>query len=137
MLEKVFHKNYYYTTVEIDENVCYLAQKYALSDLQSPIQVITADAYAFVMQCQEKFDLICMDIFLDDLVPKQFESLEFLEALKSLLEQDGVLLFNRLALSDKDILRTKTFFKNNFKTVFPNGKYWDVKGNWMLLNKQL
>lgn len=137
MLEKVFKRNYHYTAVEIDENVFYLAQKYALPELGSSIEMITADAYAYVMQCQEQYDLIAMDIFLDDVVPTQFESLEYLEALKTLLAKDGILLYNRLALSTKDLEGSKSFFDNNFKTVFPNGQYWDVDGNWMLMNRGL
>ncbi len=135
MLEKNFEKKYNYTAVEIDESVIYLASKYALPQLESNIQMICADAFAFVMQTEQKFDLICMDVFLDDVVPEEFEENDFLKKLKTLVNDDGILLFNRLASHPKDVERTKVFYHKNFKAVFPEGSYLEVKGNWMLLNK--
>ena len=135
MLEKKFGKKYHYTGIEIDENVIYLAEKYVLYDLSSPIELFCADAFAFVMQCQEKFDVIAMDVFLNDLVPNQFETSEFLNTLKDLIAENGTLLYNRLSLTDKDLEKTKFFFEHQFKPVFPNGTYLDVGGNWMLMNR--
>ena len=135
MLEKKFNKKYHYTAVEIDESVIYLATKYALPEINSSIQMICADAFAFVMQCQEQFDLVCMDVFLDDLVPETFEAEDFLKNLKRLIAKDGLLLFNRLANTPEDLKATQTFFKEKFQPVFPDGKYLEVRGNWMLLDK--
>ena len=63
MLEKNFGKKYNYTAVEIDESVIYLSSKYALPQLKSNIQMICADAFAFVMQTEQKFDLICIHFY--------------------------------------------------------------------------
>ena len=135
MLEKKFDKKYHYTGIEIDENVIYLAEKYVLSDLNSSVELFCADAFTYVMQCRDKFDLIAMDVFLDDLVPNKFESPEFLNVLKELIAENGTLLFNRLSLTDQDLENTHFFFEHQFKQVFPNGSYLDVGGNWMLMNK--
>jgi len=135
MLEKLFEKHYSYTAIEIDESVIYLAGKYALPFLQSPVETICADAYFFVMQCEEKYDLICMDIFQDDKVPEAFEKKEFLDQLKALLSQDGLLLYNRLSATKEDTLETRKFFEGDFKTVFKQGLDLDVGNNWMLLNR--
>ena len=135
MLEKKFHKKYHYTAVEIDESVIYLASKYALPEIDSSIQMICADAFAFVMQCQAQFDLVCMDVFLDDIVPEEFEAEDFLQSLKSLIAKDGLLLFNRLANTPEDLKATQSFFKEKFQPVFPKGRYLEVRGNWMLLDK--
>jgi len=135
MLEKKFHKKYNYTAIEIDESVIYLATKYALPEIESSIQMICADAFGFVMQCQEQFDLICMDVFLDDVVPEEFEAEDFLNHLKGLIAKDGLLLFNRLANTSEDLKATQTFFKEKFQPIFPNGRYLEVRGNWMLLDK--
>ena len=137
MLEKNFEKQYNYTAIEIDESVIYLASKYALPQLTSNIQTICTDAFAYVMQTEEQFDMICMDVFLDDVVPDFFEEDIFLEKLKTLVKPTGILLFNRLANHPKDIQDTKIFYKNKFLPIFPNGQYLEVKGNWMLLNRPL
>lgn len=135
ILEQKYDKHYHYTAIEIDEAVLDLANRYILDELHSPIQLICADADAFVMQSDAKFDLICMDIFLDDEVPTVFESTVFLEALRDLLNPGGVLLYNRLAAKSKDVERTKAFFDHQFLPVFPQGAWLDVGGNWILINR--
>lgn len=135
MLERHFKLNYHFTGVEIDEAVMYLANKYALKQLSSPVETICADALIFVEQCQQKFDLICTDIFLDDEIPEQFQGTGFLEALKKLLSKDGLLLYNRLAFTQKDKELTADFYKNTFKKTYPKGRYLELDDNWMLLNR--
>lgn len=137
MLEKNFKKKYNYTAVEIDESVIYLASKYALPQLESPVQTICTDAFAYVMQCEEQFDMVCMDVFLDDVVPENFEENLFLEKLKQLVNPEGILLFNRIALKPKDEEKTRQFYEKKFQPVFPNGSYLKVRGNWMLLNRRI
>ena len=134
IMERMFERSFQFTGIEVDESVIYLANKYALPNLESPVQLITANAFAYVYQTTQKFDLIAMDVFLDDVIPEDFETTDFLEALKSLLKPNGVLLYNRLALEKQDMEKTLAFFENEFKTVFENGHYIDVEGNWMLMN---
>ena len=133
MLEKKFNKTYQYTAVEIDENVLYLANKYVLPELNAPINFIPNDAAIFVSYCQEQFDLICMDVFLDDEIPEHFESEDYLLQLKDLLKPNGILLFNKLALREDDKERCKAFLPVFMKN-FPKGTYLDVNGNWIFLN---
>lgn len=135
ILEKSFGQDYHYTAVEIDESVIYLANKYGLTELQSSIEVICTDALNYVRQSEQQFDMICMDVFLDDLIPKDFESAAFLKDLKRLLSPNGILLYNRLALIEKDKVNAKLFYEFSFKPVFSESTYLDVGGNWMLLNR--
>ena len=135
IIEKRFHKEWEYTIVEFDEAVIHLAEKYVLKHLRAPIEIIHADALAFVHQSEEQFDMICMDIFFDDTIPSQFESPDFLKNLKQLLNPKGILLYNRLALNEQDRQKSQAFFDNAFKSVFPNGQKMDVGRNWMLLNQ--
>lgn len=133
MLEKKFDKQYNYTAVELDENVLYLANKYVLPELTSSITTLPTDAFAYVHYCHDRYDLICMDVFLDDMVPQDFESEHYLRQLATLLNADGILLFNKLAATKKDREQVADFYEL-FKTVFPNGTYLEVNGNWMLVN---
>ena len=134
MLEKTFHRKYYYTAVEIDEEVLYLANKYVVPDLTSNLNFVVSDARSFVNICEDEFDLICMDAFHDDKVPEELEETGFLEDLKSLLTPNGILVFNKLAFHLPDKQEALRFFKNRFLTTFPNGVYIDVDGNYMLIN---
>jgi len=115
--------DYSYTAVEIDEQVIYLASKYELPYLRSPVQMICADASQWVEIAEEHFDLIAVDIFLDDVIPDRFTQTSFLENTKNLLRPGGLLLYNRLANTEADLEKTELFFEETFKKVFPEGRY--------------
>ena len=134
ILEKRHHKTYAFTAIEIDEEVIALTSKYTLPQLQSSMTMICTDAMAWVMQCEEKFDLIAIDIFLDDLIPERFEQKDFLTKVKSLIAPKGILLYNRLAFTTEDKELSKVFFENNFMPVFENGTFLEVHRNWMLVS---
>ncbi len=137
ILEQVYHFGGTYTAVERDESVIYLAQKYVLSRLEAPLQVVCADAWHWVqVQAPEPaFDLIAMDIFVDDTVPPQFETEAFLTALRTLLRPGGVLMYNRLAATDRDREANRRFFESAFAKIFPQAVRLDLGSNEMLLNR--
>lgn len=133
MLEKTFNRSYHYTAIEWDETVAELAHKYTISRLESPIEVVTADAEMFVAVTEERFDLLIVDIFEDELTPPQFCTQEFLQACEELLRPGGLLMFNRLHGEDVSVQQvTERFFERSFKIVFPDAWAIDTKGNWIL-----
>lgn len=127
---------YHYTGVEIDDSVLYLANKYTLDKIDSPLELIEANALSFVWQCQEKYDMICMDVFQDAVVPEAFESIEFLEQLRDLLSPNGLLLYNRLTALPRYERHTFNFYIQNFKKVFSNAETIKMSGNWMLIGRK-
>lgn len=135
MLENYFKKDYAYTAVEIDEDIINLASKYVLNHLQSEVTTVCADAKIFVQVDQNQYDLVAMDVFVSDYIPKEFETEEFLRHLKECIAPGGLLLFNRLYYFEKDKIKTEKYYNNIFKKVFPEGRYLDINGNWILLNK--
>ncbi len=137
MLEKIFDKSCRYTGVEIDEEVIRLASKYVIGDLKSDIDLITADALSFVAIDQNKYDLIIMDVFQSDKIPKAFEQQEFLLNIKDLLVNEGVFLYNRLAYTEEDRIHSQGFYDKAFRKVFPEAYLHEVKGNYMLANKNV
>lgn len=136
MLEQKFNKNYHYTAIELDEAIIYLANKYTLPQLKSPIEILCADAFAYVMQCQQQFDMICMDVFLDASTPDHFKTIDYLEKLKELLSPKGIVLYNCLAAKKSDLKAAQIFYERTFSKVFTNANYFDVGGNWMLIGKK-
>ncbi len=133
MLEKIFAKTYNYVAVEIDESVIYLASKYMLGRLRSPIETICADAVHFVQQNERLFDLIIVDLFLDDVIPKGFEQTPINKMLRDSLEKDGLVLYNRLYRTSTDKQRTELFYQEVFKPVFRESSFLNVMGNWILV----
>ena len=136
MLEKKFGKIYSYTGVEIDGTVLQLAQKYVLNDLKSPMSIHLTDAEIFVSMCREKFDLICMDVFIDDKVPSGCETTTFLQQLKKLLTPGtGILLYNKLAATPSDRSRSSLFLETQFKKIFKDADFIEIAGNYILINR--
>jgi spermidine synthase len=126
---------YSYTAVEIDEDIIYLASKYVINDLASEVSTICTDALHFVEIDTRMYDFVAMDVFVSDYIPEEFESEEFLRFLSYRIADDGLLLFNRLYFFEKDKKKTQRYFDTTFKKVFPNGRYLEINGNWILLNK--
>lgn len=134
MLEKNWGFNFEYTAIEKDENVLYLANKYTQDQIQSKIVFICADALHYVNQSNEQFDLICMDIFLDDKIPPQFKTRDYLTKLSQQLKAQGILLYNTLASLEQDIAEAEAFYKDEFQAVFPHSEKLEVGENFILVN---
>jgi len=135
MLEKVFHKNFEYHLVEIDEIVIGLAHKYVLGGLESPMQIFNTDALIFLEVAGEKYDLIVMDIFDDCDVPESFQTGDVLFKMKKLLNRHGCLLFNRLSITEKDYDETKEYFNKIFIKQFKDAYFMELPTNVMLCSR--
>lgn len=136
MLEKLFKRNMEFTCVEIDDEIIGWAHKYVFDDMQSFVQVIEGDAYSFTYLTEEKYDMICLDVFIDAVIPEEFLEIEFMEDLKSLLTENGFIIFNHLALYDIDIQKATTYFNDVFRPCFENSTFLQLKTNMMLLSDQ-
>jgi len=135
MLEKVFNQKLHYTAVEIDEAVIFLASGYTLDELESPVSIIQADAEAFVYQSDETFDLICVDVFIDDNIPASILSVEFARALRKRLTPAGYVITNHLGLHEKDKAEATRYYNEIFKTVFPCAHYMMADNNMMMISE--
>jgi len=100
-----------YTAVECDEQIIYLAEKYLLKYLDSPMCTMHADALAFPTYTKERYDIICVDVFEDQVTPLAFFSKKYLENLRKCMGSGGLLLFN--------ILRTQRPPVETIAAVFP------------------
>jgi len=134
MLEKKFNQKISYTGIEIDEEIIYLASEYVLDELKSPIELIRSDAETFVEINEDLYDLICVDLFIDDDIPEQFLQSDFLETCKATLSEKGLLIFNTLYFTNKDRKYSTLFFENTFKKTFPNAKAHHCGNNLMLFS---
>ena len=134
MLEKKFGRTYNYTCVEVDEVIAGWAMKYTVPELKSPMTIYTANAVPFVQACTQRFDLVCVDLFLDEHVPDELDQPEFTKALADLVNNNGLLMWNRLADKEPLVHRTEIFYENVFSKIFTEAHILTFEGNWMLLN---
>lgn len=134
IIEKKNKQPIYFTAVDIDESMMYLTQKYTASKFKSPIEYITADAQSFILQDTRQYDLIIFDIFIDDVVPPELETLSFLRKIKQRMATNGLLLMNRISLEPDQIMHNIDYIEKVFKKVFPQSTFIDVRPNWVLVS---
>ena len=136
MLEKHFGLKAHFTNIEIDPEIVRLAEKYTLSKLKNPSEVIITDALNYCHIDDTQFDFIIMDVFQSADVPQKFEEESFLRKLQSKLTEEGLLLYNRINVNENDKKKNKAFVPE-FKKVFPNAKFKTIKDNLVLFSKTI
>lgn len=82
--------------VELDPEVIRLANKHFDLAEYDNLLVLEQDANVFVQKHQATFDLIIVDLFLDQSIPGFAQTPQFLQQLIKRLNPGGVLIYNRM-----------------------------------------
>jgi spermidine synthase len=133
IFENIYHKQYKYTAIEIDPEIIRMSLKYTIPELKSSVDLIESDAYTYIHYEDQKYDLICFDIFINDVIPEKFLTIKFLSKLKNLLTKDGAIVINMLYQSDEDCEKTKIYVEEIFYPTFTKRKTVSARSNLMLL----
>lgn len=133
ILEKMGHE-FQYTAVEKDAHVIYLASKYTLGDLQSPVHLYEADASDYLTREEKKFSAICMDIFVEDEIPPAFTSEKTIRLIMSHLKKSGLLFVNTLK-PKKEEDNDLTPFQQRLQKYFPEGTFVEVGPNAVFVSQ--
>jgi spermidine synthase len=80
--------------VEFDQRIVHLAHEHFGIAQLPQVQIIAADAFQFVPQCQVTFSLICVDLYVAGHLEHGVLGTTFLCHIARLLEPDGVVVFN-------------------------------------------
>ncbi len=113
------------TGVELDGNVIDFAKKYFDIEKYKSLQIVQADAFEFVQQCNEKFDLIVVDLFVGDTVPADFSSEEFISNLKRLSNDKCCVAYNKMTDNAKH-KQELIALSANFDKVFTGCKLFKI-----------
>lgn len=134
LLEKHYAKPLELIAVDIDPVVIELFSKYIKPQLKNSLNIYEADASDWITSNQKPFDIVIVDVFIDDVVPNKFLSVGFLEKLKTSISQEACLFYNLLAMSQLDKQKAKRYFEARFKQVFEEGHIIETKNNYILIN---
>jgi spermidine synthase len=102
---KVMHQLYpqaVIDTIEIDQAVVNVAREYFAFAANEKMSVNITDARVFVKKAtlrKTQYDYILLDAFNGDYIPEHLMTMEFLQELKKLLSQQGVLVANTFSTS--------------------------------------
>lgn len=81
--------------VEIDKKIIDIGKKFFY--LRDPnIKIHQRDAYKFVSEAKDKYDVICVDVFKGSKIPAFVESILFLQNVRKLLKEGGVVIVNKI-----------------------------------------
>jgi spermidine synthase len=95
-LRNEFNFNKHITAVEIDPVVIQIARDEFGISTSDNLVILCEDAYSFIHQNTQRFDLIIVDLFIDNTVPDKFLTPSFWQAINQRLHTSGVILFNSM-----------------------------------------
>lgn len=82
------------TAIEIDKTIIDIALKEFGLSSDKNLEVIYADASEYVKQRKKQFDLLIVDLYIDNIVPSAFYSIPFWKSATELLSEKGCFVFN-------------------------------------------
>lgn len=124
------------TGVDIDKDMIELGEKYL--GWPENTNVVVEDAEKFIdkaIKKGEKYDLICVDMYIQTDVPEKFKSVEFVENVNKLLRGVGLAVFNRL-YGSHDGGNAKKFKEESLDKVFNRMKIVYPYANVMFICKK-
>ena len=104
------------------------------SSLNRSLPTKLQDAEIFVSICSDVFDLIVIDIFVDDQIPEPFLEPEFLTQIVRLLDKQGMLMFNHMAMTAEQKNRVDSYIEQVMRPIFPACTYIATRNNRILVN---
>ncbi|WP_226294388.1 spermidine synthase [Aquimarina algicola] len=124
------------TALEIDQVVIDIAiDEFKIKNLNN-LEIICEDALSYIHNCNKKFDLIIVDIFIDNKVPEPFYTHTFWKQTLSLVNKEGYVIFNA-GINLKNNTKVDTLI-STFKTQITFDQYNKVQGaNTLLIGKIL
>jgi spermidine synthase len=113
------------TGVELDATVIDFAKKYFDIEKYKSLKIEQYDAFEFVQHCNEKFDLIVIDLFVGDTVPAAFASEEFIQNLKKLSHEKCCVAYNKMTDNPKHKEELKGL-SEKFDKFFPGWELFKI-----------
>ena len=117
------------TGVEIDPETIKLANTYfGLKSIQN-LEIIIDDAQNFIEKTNQQFDLIIIDIFEDNVMPKFLFDEIFTNNILNCLTENGRIIFNTIVATNNQQVRNESYhalIKTKFKVV---KKLSNIEGN--------
>ncbi|MBK6963463.1 MAG: methyltransferase domain-containing protein [Bacteroidales bacterium] len=121
------------TGVELDEMMIRAGVEHFGIDKLTDLKLINADANEFILHCHNKFKLIVVDIYLDDVVPVEFQRKQFLEEARRCLMPDGKLVFNKLVSGPEGHSELRSI-EGLFAELFPESRTFTIPVNKKMPN---
>ena len=112
-----YYPNVQIDIVEIDPDIYYVAKKYFHFQAKDNMKTYIADGRVFIKRAQKKYDMIFLDAYQGDYIPFHLATVEFLQEVKDILKDDGIVIANI-----RSPYKNKLFYSmiKTYKEVFPS-----------------
>lgn len=137
IISSISSKPINYVGVDIEEEFFVLFKEYIGIPQKSNMEFVTADAGAFVKTDSRQYDLLFVDLFIDNLTPQKFRTEDFALALKERLTEKGIVLLNFLVADNLMKRDFEEYFEKVFSKIFPDAMAVLVEGNQLLLSRRV
>lgn len=97
------------TGVELDKKIIEIANNYFGLNKFNDVEIINDDAQNFISKTKEKYDLIVIDVFQDNIMPDFLFEENFVNNLKKILDKNGNILFNTIVNFSTDLKRNEDY----------------------------
>lgn len=103
ILRKYWNLKCLITGVELDKAVIELQNEYFDPKRYEPLNLIHDDALKFVMNTKDQYDIIIMDVSIENNTPYKFMQKQFIGALSKILSPQGIIFYNKAIESSKHL----------------------------------
>ncbi|PKV51862.1 spermine/spermidine synthase [Aquimarina sp. MAR_2010_214] len=134
-LRNTFNHHGKITAVEIDAVIIEIAKNEFNVIENQNLEIYCEDAFSYVNYCVSQFEIIIIDIFIDNQVPEQFYENQFWKNLIPLLKPNGQILFNA-GINLKENIKIESL-KSMVKSDIEFSQHNQVQGiNTLLIGKK-
>jgi spermidine synthase len=110
--------------VELDEKITDAAQRYFHLDAIPGLRVVTADARAYLLTTDRRYDLICIDAYRQPYIPFQLATQEFFQLARDHLRPGGAVALNVSRVpGHRGLVQA---LARTVRSVFGNAWSWDA-----------
>jgi spermidine synthase len=114
--------------VELDPEIVEVAHRFFEVPRDERIRVITGDGRAYMESCTETYDIVIVDAFDEDRVPRPLTTEEFLRLVRDRLARDGVVAYNFIGAPAGDHSKP---FRSLYRTM---GNVW--RNVWVFMTDE-
>jgi spermidine synthase len=133
-LKMIYGEKVKIDVVESNKNMVEIARKFLNVD-HFDFDIIVDDGFEYLQKCTKFYDIIILDAFINDNIPRQFLSDEFIRLANDKLTAKGILTINyipKLFFQHIYARRIKNYFKlykinHKDNVIFIGSKYFDNK----------
>lgn len=88
------------TGVEIDKKIIDVAKSYFNLHKLKNLKLVVDDGAKFINKTKDKYDLVVVDVYLGEKMPKVFKTEKFFKQVKKILNTNGTMIINHLFFKD-------------------------------------